>query len=73
MLAVVSIVAPDLAMFIGPCPLLGLFIVVPVTLPVIVLPVIVVVPVVIAPIVRSLDRLHLIVGLESTRGVAALL
>lgn len=64
-----SFVAPDLPTFIGPGPVLGLLVVVPV----IVRPIVVVVPVVRSPIVAMLNSFHLIVWSESARWVAALL
>lgn len=66
-LAIVSLVAPDLAMLIGPRPVFRLLLAVPLVVPVVVLPLVVV------PVVGSLDCLDLVVGLESTSRSAALL
>lgn len=66
--AVVGFIAPNLAVFIGPCPVLWLLLAVPFILPIVVLPVVVVIPViiipVIVPVVACLYSFDLIVGLE---------
>lgn len=68
MFAIVSLVAPYFASIVGPGPVLGLFVVIPV----IVLPV-VVIPVVSVPVVASLDSFDLIIRSESVGGLAAML
>lgn len=68
MFAIVSLVAPYFASIVGPGPVLGLFVVIPV----VVLPV-VVIPVVSVPVVASLDSFDLIIRSESVGGLAAML
>lgn len=68
-LAVVSVVAPYFAVLVSPSPLLGMFVVVPITLPFVIVPVIVIV----VPVTCSFDSLHLVVWLEGMRRIAALL
>lgn len=73
MFAIVSLVAPYFASIVGPGPVLGLFVVIPViVLPVVVIPV-VSVPVVSVPVVASLDSFDLIIRSESVGGLAAML
>lgn len=67
-----SLVAPNFAVLIGPCPLFGLLLAVPFAVPVVALP-FVVVPVIVVPVAGCLDCFDLIVRLESTSGLAALL
>lgn len=74
-LAIVSLVAPDFASLIGPGPVLGLFVIVPViVVPVIIVVVpVVCVPVVCVPVVARLDSFDLIVRSEGIGRFAALL